>query len=100
VPRLARLDAFLLRLGRALRDGTVAVSAYAIDRALDELGWAREDILAQLADLRKEDFLRREVSDRGDGVLIWVFRPELEGLALWIRIREHGGFFVISFHEA
>lgn len=53
----------------------MVVSAYAIDHALEELGWAREDILAQIGDLRRGDFLRKELSDRDDGVVIWVFRP-------------------------
>ena len=95
-----RIVAFLNRLKDAVRDGKVMVSAYAIDRALDEFGWGRDDILLQLRDLRADDFLRREISDRSDEGYIWVFCPPLGDLVLWIRIRECRGFLVVSFHEA
>jgi hypothetical protein len=92
--------AFLLGLRHAVRSGRVVVSRYAIDRAIEDLGWLREDILTQLLELVPADFHRREVSAHGEGAWIWVFSPEVEGHLLWIRVTKRENYIVISFHEA
>jgi len=79
----------------------VFVTAYAADRAADELGWDRADILEVVAGLEPEDFLRVEGSRVRPGERIWVFCPLLDdqGAGLWIRLVERGGVVVVSFHR-
>lgn len=93
--------AFLTRVKRAILAGRVRVSAYARQRALDELGWEERDIIEQVADLQPEDFLRRERSSVYPEDLIWVFCPWDEHHdKLWIRLLEREGVLIISFHRA
>lgn len=70
-------------------------------RALEDLGWEEDDVLAQIDELEVDDFERVERSTVHPGDRVWVFCPD-DAFAgrLWIRLVERGGVILISFHRA
>lgn len=100
-PTPAQLRNFLRRLRAAIDAHRVFVSAYAAERAADELGWGQWDIFEQLKELNADDYHRREVSHGPLADVIWVFTPEgWDEETLWIRLIERDGVLVVSFHKA
>jgi len=98
-PTPAALAAFLTRVGAAVAEGRVEITAYARDGA-DDLGWVKFDILEQLRELMPDDFLRREESTARAGDLVWIFTPGLwDDSYLWVRLVERAGIVVVSFHH-
>lgn len=85
----------------AAAEGRVFVSAYAAERAADDLEWDQWDIVEQLKELDIGDHRHCEISRAPTEDLIWVFTPDLwDGDLLWIRLIERDGIVVVSFHRA
>lgn len=100
-PSRAQTLAFLRRLAAAVEQERVFVSAYAADRATEDLQWDQWDIIEQLKDITFDDLRHCECSRAPTADLIWVFTPELwDGGHLWIRLIERDGIVVVSFHRA
>lgn len=96
----AEIRALLGRLLQALHQGRIMVTRYAAQRAAEELGWERRDILQQLGELEEDDFERVEDSMHWSASRIWVFCPLFIDETLWIRLVECEGIVVVSFHGA
>ena len=97
-PSDAQIESFLSRLRKAVLEGRVRFSRYAV-ADLQDMAWSRDDALDHLASLGLEDFLRIETSNV-DTLPIWVFEPDDPWFdALWIRLVERSDVVVISFHQ-
>lgn len=98
-PTSEQINAFLVRLRRAIAESRIQVRAYALD-GLRDLEWNAADLRLQLLALTVDDLLRVESSTAPQGGLVWVFTPEFwDGGFLWIRLVERAGVVVISFHK-
>lgn len=62
------------------------------------LGLDQVDALDVLANLKASDYIAREISER-TGEWMYVFMPEVAGMALYLKLILRGECVVISFHE-
>lgn len=67
-------------------------------RELMGLGFDAVDACEALASLKAADFVQSLVSD-ATGEWMYVFRPDVGGMAIYVKLILRNGCLVVSFHE-
>lgn len=96
---------FIARFHRAVRAGTVVMSAAAQAEAWNDFRLDGDAVKSALLALTQSDFHHDEPSNRDPRQIIWVFTPSISvaphsSYRAWIRIRETPGWYVVSFHRS
>ena len=97
--RLRWLSAVLERIHELASQGRVHFTLKALrELAALDIGLDEEDACHVLANLAVGDFVEREVSNK-TGEWMYVFKPRVAGVVVYVKVIVRSNCVVISFHE-